>query len=402
MVMQVTNEEAVPMLKATPLMLGAFASAGAGFVHAAAAGSHNGERLVAVLFALTAAVQLGWAALALARPSVIVAGLGIVANLGFASVWLLTRTVGISFVEPLSSVDPVGFQDSLAAALAMLAVAGAAWSLAADAPPAWLHRSSVAAAAALMIIVATLPAMAVGHDHDHDDGTGAELAADALEQPDVDVVVDDDETDQLGSDGVDEPVDVPVADTADEAGADHGHGDGPITSLYDPRVTPGQRDAAQTLIDETRAGIAAFPDVDAVVAAGYMSIGDGVTGFEHFVHPGFIGDGIELDPDRIESIVARVNPDGTKDLVSAMYLMSPGSTMADVPDIAGALTTWHDHQDLCWEGIRVVGRTDADGNCPRGRFRSTAPMLHVWIEPHPCGPFAGLEGHGGGCGHDEH
>jgi hypothetical protein len=34
------------------------------------------------------------------------------------------------------------------------------------------------------------------------------------------------------------------------------------------------------------------------------------------------------------------------------------------------------------------------------------PMLHVWITDHPCGPFAGLEGHGGSCvqdhDHDSH
>jgi hypothetical protein len=74
--------------------------------------------------------------------------------------------------------------------------------------------------------------------------------------------------------------------------------------------------------------------------------------------------------------------------------------MDDVPDIAGELTTWHDHQNLCWEGVRVVGTTDATGSCQRGVFRPTPPMLHVWIAEHPCGPFAGIEGsHGDGCAH---
>ena len=44
-----------------------------------------------------------------------------------------------------------------------------------------------------------------------------------------------------------------------------------------------------------------------------------------------------------------------------MYILGFGKTMADVPDVAGELTTWHDHQNLCWEGIRVVGTTDATG-----------------------------------------
>jgi hypothetical protein len=32
-------------------------------------------------------------------------------------------------------------------------------------------------------------------------------------------------------------------------------------------------------------------------------------------------------------------------------------------------------------------------------LRATAPMLHVWLEDTPCGPFAGIEGHGGSCDH---
>jgi hypothetical protein len=30
-------------------------------------------------------------------------------------------------------------------------------------------------------------------------------------------------------------------------------------------------------------------------------------------------------------------------------------------------------------------------------------MLHVWLSPYPaCGPFAGIESHGGGCGEHDH
>jgi hypothetical protein len=178
-------------------------------------------------------------------------------------------------------------------------------------------------------------------------------------------------------------------------------------SLDDPRVTPEQRAAAQDLLDRTHAAVAArFPDLDAVRAAGYSSIGDASTGFEHFVNFGYLADGPanELNPDRIESIVAQVNPDGSKSIVSAMYILSLGRTMADVPDIAGELTTWHDHQDLCWVGGTVVGLA-VNGVCARGTLIVTPPMLHVWLEPFPaCGPFAGIEtdgasSHGDDCGH---
>lgn len=168
---------------------------------------------------------------------------------------------------------------------------------------------------------------------------------------------------------------------------------GPIISINDSRLTAAQSAAAVDLLARTKAAMHAFPDEAAVVAAGYISIGDGVTGFEHFVNVGYLTDDHEVDPNHIESIVLRVSG-ATKTVESAMYILSTGSTMADVPEIGGELTTWHDHQNLCWEGIRVVAVTDADGNCPRGEFRATAPMLHVWLTDQPCGPFAGIEGHG--------
>ena len=47
--------------------------------------------------------------------------------------------------------------------------------------------------------------------------------------------------------------------------------------------------------------------------------------------------------------------------------------------------------------------TDATGTCARGEFRPTQPMLHVWVDEHPCGPFAGIEGsHGSGCDDHDH
>jgi hypothetical protein len=113
-------------------------------------------------------------------------------------------------------------------------------------------------------------------------------------------------------------------------------------------------------------------------------------------------DGRELDPAAIESIVLQKQADGTKRVMSAMYILEPGTTMDDVPDIAGSLTTWHDHQNLCWDasGVRLAGVL-RDGVCvPGGTFRPTPPMIHVWVDDPECGPFTGIEGHGGGtCEH---
>jgi hypothetical protein len=79
-----------------------------------------------------------------------------------------------------------------------------------------------------------------------------------------------------------------------------------------------------------------------------------------------------------------------------MFMMPRGSTLDQVPELGGALTQWHVHDDLCFsagENPRVAGITSVGGDCqpPLQKFDPT-PMIHVWIEPHPCGPFAALEG----------
>ena len=160
--------------------------------------------------------------------------------------------------------------------------------------------------------------------------------------------------------------------------------------------------------------MARFTDVASVRAAGYTSIGDASTGYEHFVHFGFLNDGYLMDPDRIESIVFQVNPDGSKVIVSAMYILRQGMTMADVPDIAGPAHDVARPPGPLLEPRRVRqpdrGRHQAPGRrVPAGQpVRGTPPMLHVWVVDHPCGPFAGIETdgaqgpHGTSCLHDSH
>jgi hypothetical protein len=173
---------------------------------------------------------------------------------------------------------------------------------------------------------------------------------------------------------------------------------GPIISVDDPRLTEAQRAAAISLIDRTTAGMAKYPDEAAVKAAGFMTIGDSATGFEHYVNWTYLLDSHEMDPNHIESVVLRVAEDGTKTVESAMYILSVGKTMDDVPDIAGSLTTFHKHDDLCFSGTRVIGLAQ-DGHCASGILLITPPMIHVWLTPQECGPFAGIEtgNHGTSC-----
>lgn len=349
------------------------ASAAAGLIHVAAAADHDGDQALLLLFVATAIAQIGWAALALVRGSRRVTLTGAALNGVFVAAWVASRTVSLPIVDALESRQPVGVQDLTAAATGAVAVAAALVAglghrmrLA----PLPLLGTTVTGVAVLSLLVAGVTA-----DHSHDGDHGQDLLAG--------VVADhshDDEAPQRG--------------TGEELAS------GPILSVADPRVTAEQRAAAERLIVATRAEMARFTDQASVEAAGYVSIGDGFTGHEHFVHWGYLRDDAILDPDRIESIVFEVHTDSTKEIASAMYILRPGQTMADVPEVAGELTSWHDHQDLCWDGHRVAGRL-IDGTCqPGGVHLPTPPMLHVWMVEHPCGPFAGIDGHGGGCGHE--
>ena len=86
-------------------------------------------------------------------------------------------------------------------------------------------------------------------------------------------------------------------------------------------------------------------------------------------------------------------------------MLGEGATLDTVPDVGGRLTQWHIHDDLCFTDDPaapvVAAITTPGAACPppltkRGRI----PMLHVWIVPHECGPFAALAGIAAGQGKD--
>jgi hypothetical protein len=175
---------------------------------------------------------------------------------------------------------------------------------------------------------------------------------------------------------------------------------GSIKLHSEPGVTPVQLQRAESLIATTMSGLRRFQTPAQAYAAGYRSIGDAVTGDEHYVNWSYANDGHILDPARPESVVYEVK-NGKQTAVAAMYGLPFGSSFADVPDVGGALTQWHVHRDLCLtsSGTQrfVTGITTQDGTCPPGTSKlGDTPMLHVWTIPNPCGPFAALEGIGAG------
>jgi hypothetical protein len=163
-------------------------------------------------------------------------------------------------------------------------------------------------------------------------------------------------------------------------------------------VTAEQAARATALIQATQRDLPKYAQVSAATADGYTSIGDGGTGFEHYVKWTLLNDGRVLDTTAPESLVYAVRG-GVKTLVSAMFMADKGTPINDktLVDYAGGLMQWHVHTNLCWLNIngalRVVGVTDSAGSCRFGFVETDgSPMVHVWITPHECGPFAALEG----------
>ena len=205
---------------------------------------------------------------------------------------------------------------------------------------------------------------------------------------------------------------------------DHGHGDDHGAGHddhattehkpYDPEmpidlsgmdgVTPQQQARAENLIAVTLLRLPKYADTATAEADGFRTIGDGFAGgYEHYINWSYINDDKVLDPDYPESLVYEHKPDGSKQLVSAMYMLPDGDTLETVPDVGGPLTQWHIHDNLCFSNdptetgqTFVIGVTDSNGDCPRGIKLQENPMLHVWIVPHRCGPFAALDGVGAG------
>jgi hypothetical protein len=347
------------------LWVAALASAGAGLIHAAAAGAHTGDRVMVVLFAVAAVAQVGWAAVARERPTrgVALAGAGLNAALVLA--WLATRTAGLPLVDALREPEAAGVQDTVCAVLGLVAAGLALVAVVRPRRGAGALPPVVASALAVLVVALAVPAMAA--DHAHGGGEHAHEAGSEHEHEDD-------------------------AQGEADAPADPGH-DHEIPGRLDHEPTDEQLADARRLVADTEAALAGYADVASAEAAGYVSIGDARSGVEHFINHDHLRDEGVLDPNEVESLVYRVAPDGGRELISAMYILPPGSTADDVPDVAGNLTVWHGHDNLCWDpaGMRIAGVV-VNGQCrPGGVQGQGMPMLHVWVVPNDCGPFAGTD-----------
>lgn len=199
--------------------------------------------------------------------------------------------------------------------------------------------------------------------------------------------------------------------THGDHGDAHGSAGPAATQPYDPTlpidlggldgVTPQQQAFAENLVAATVRDLPQWADLDVVEAAGFHSIGDSATGHEHYIQWDWIDDDVILDPDYPESLVFEPQPDGSKKLVSAMFMLPRYVDIADAPDLGGELMQWHVHGDLCFTddpvAPKVAGVKPVGTPCRAPTVDGTlSAMIHVWITPTRCGPFAALDGIGAG------
>lgn len=367
-----------PTMGYSGLMYAAMASIGAGLIHGGAIGLHAEHPQLARLFILLAFAQVAWGVMVMLRPRGWLFVVGMLVNASAVAGWLATRLSGISWIDGLEVRESAQIADSLCAALGLIAAVIAIRAVLLGK----IEISStprVAIPAALVAVVAIV-AMWNGAAHLHATG-----------------------------------------DTAHGGDAAH-DGDTAHTGVvlenwpraFDPSlpldisnvegVSAEQELRAANLIKETSIKLLRWADPKTAYAEGWRSIQDAVTGFEHYQNYSLYNDDKFLDPTAPESLVYKVGLGGQRTLVSAMFMAGTKVPMdsPQLTDYAGPLMQWHIHDNLCFingsgGAPRVVGITNSQGVCAFGaRSPGDNAMVHVWIVPHECGPFAALEGVGAG------
>jgi hypothetical protein len=408
----------------------AYASIGAGLIHGVAVGLHADHASLARVFMALAFVQMAWGIIAISRLQWSVVLGGFATNATAIVGWILTRTSGISFISGLEIAEKPQPADTLGALLAATAIGASLW--------AWRQRDIPVREtghvnAVYLTSVVTLCALwsVTGHAHAHIQNialtdSGLSINADGV----------------IISPSAIDPIDIATStSTADSTSTKkktvtavpkavantttttiyHPHALTSAQALaaasgwpkpYDPAspidfsgiggVTPEQAARATTLIQSAQRDLPKYANYVSAERDGYVSIGDGATGFEHYIKYSLLNDGRVLDTSAPESLVYEVKG-AVKTLVSAMFIANPGTPLTDTTlvNYAGGLMQWHVHSNLCWMTVngvpKVVGVTNAAGVCSAGILQPAgAPMVHVWIARHMCGPFAALEGNGAG------
>src|SRR4051812_16417594 len=151
------------------LAVAAFASIGAGAIHAAAIGAHSEHRQAVITFTIVAAVQIAWGVLALLYSNRWFVLAGAAVNAACFIGWVLAKTSGISFIDGLEVVEKIQLADFVAAAFAVAAVLGAVVAVFSANRPTSLGQSAFVLSAIVTAVI-TVPTMVAAGSHSHAGG----------------------------------------------------------------------------------------------------------------------------------------------------------------------------------------------------------------------------------------
>jgi hypothetical protein len=138
--------------------------------------------------------------------------------------------------------------------------------------------------------------------------------------------------------------------------------------------------AAQKLVASVNSGIAKYAKLSAAVADGYVPATNPNGYVVHYAKWSTVLAGDVLDANQPSSLVYANTRSGPI-LLGAMFL-GPGPCRPG-PDVAGPLTQWHAHANLCLSAThQVVGQSNGSGQCAVGVHNTnTYFMMHVWVAP---------------------
>jgi hypothetical protein len=173
-----TDPRQIPLIDARRLLesCAALLAVCGGVVHLAQVRHHLSYPTVVAAFAVMGAAQVMLASLLVWRPSRRLPWVGIAVHAAITSAWVLSRTVGLGFVDGVSDPQDVGIADAVATAISVAVMAVSARLILMShrrvqpgLVPVGVARVLMAAVGAVTLASA-IPASWAGHDHDHTSG----------------------------------------------------------------------------------------------------------------------------------------------------------------------------------------------------------------------------------------
>lgn len=147
----------------------------------------------------------------------------------------------------------------------------------------------------------------------------------------------------------------------------HHHDPLPVYEERYASASPAEQQAADELVADVTATLAAYTDVDAAEAAGYQAPDRRRArgGLVHYLDRRVVREDIVLDPTRPNGLVYATPRDGEPVLLGAFFV-TPAGVAAPTP--SGDVAVWHSHSQACPD---FWAREDEP-------CLDTRRMLHVW------------------------